>query len=121
MMMICWIEVQSVEKSNVGTNVPVRTSSWSSDDNKLVEFFRIHVLLTPLQLVLGLRYLANPPFTVLSSSVRKHDRSLVSHFLEPAINRCLYGDLCNVGVQYRCGRFWFSSDISNPTDVIKWL
>ena len=29
---------------------------------------------------------------VLSSLVRRHDRSFVVHLLEPAINRCLYGD-----------------------------
>ena len=40
---------------------------------------------------------------VLSTLVRKHDRSFVVHLLEPAINRCLYGDLCNLGVQNRYG------------------
>ena len=49
----CGIEGYSVEKSNGWTDVAVRTSSWSSDDNKLVEFFRIHMLLTPLRLVYG--------------------------------------------------------------------
>ena len=34
---------------------------------------------------------------VLSSLVRRHDRSFVVHLLEPVINRCLYGDLCNLG------------------------
>ena len=29
---------------------------------------------------------------VLSSLVRRDDRSFVVHLLEPAINRCLYGD-----------------------------
>ena len=57
---------------------------------------------------------------VLSTLVRRHDRSFVVHLLEPAINLCLYGDLCNLGVQYRYGRFR-SSDISNPTDVMNWL
>ena len=110
----CW-------KSNVWADVAVGTSSWSSDDNKLVEFFRIHMLLTPLRLVLVLQYLTNPSFMVLSTLVRRHDRSFVVHLLEPAINLCLYGDLCNLGVQYRYGRFWSSSDISNPTDVMNWL
>ena len=70
----CGIEVYSVEKSNIWTDVAVRTSSCSSDDNKLVEFFRIHML-TPLRLVLVLQYLTNPFSTVLSSLVRRHDRS----------------------------------------------
>ena len=100
----CGIEVRSVEKSNVWTDVAVRTSSWSSDDNKLVEFFRIHMLLTPLRLVLVLQYLTNPSFMVLRTLVRMHERSFVVHLLEPAINLCLYGDLCNLGVQYRYGR-----------------
>ena len=73
----CEIEVQSVEKSNVWTDVAVCTSSWSSDDNKLVEFFRIHMLLTPLWLVLVLQYLTNRSFMVLSTLVRRHDRSFV--------------------------------------------
>ena len=59
--------IPSVEKSNVWTDLAVRTSSWSSDDNRLVEFFRVHMLLTPLRLVLVLQYLTNLSFTVLSS------------------------------------------------------
>ena len=51
--------MQSVEKSNVWTDVAVRTSSWSSDDNKHVEFFRIHMLLTPLWLIINLNELDN--------------------------------------------------------------
>ena len=66
-----------LKKSKVWTDVAVRTSSWSSDDNKLVEFFRIHMLLTPLQLVLVLQYLTNPSFMVLSILVRRHERSFV--------------------------------------------
>ena len=65
----------------------------------------MHMLLTPFQLVLVLQYLTNPSFMVLSSLVRRHDRSFVVHLLEPAINLCLYGDLCNLGAQYRYGRF----------------
>ena len=76
----------------------------SCTDIKVVNF-RIHMLLTPLRLVLVLQYLINPSFMVLSTLVRRHDRSFVLHLLEPAINRCLYGDLCNLGVQYRYGRF----------------
>ena len=40
---------------------------------------------------------------VLSTLVRKYDSSTVVHLLEPAINQCLYGDLCNLGIQYRYG------------------
>ena len=79
--------------SNVWTDVAVRTSSWSNDNKKLVEFFRIHMLLTPLQLVIVLQYLTNLSFMVLSVLVRRCDRSFVTHLLEPAINQCLYGDL----------------------------
>ena len=57
--------------------VAVRTSRWSSDDNKLVGFFRIRILLTSLQLVLVLPCLTNPSFMVLSSLVRRQDRSFV--------------------------------------------
>ena len=79
------------------------------------------MLLTPLRLVLVLQYFTSPSFMVLSSLVRRHHRSFVVHLLEPAINRSLYGDLCNLEVQDRCGRFWSSSNISHPTDVMKWL
>ena len=88
----------------VSTDVTVRTSSWSYDNNRLVESFRIHML-TPLWLVLVLQYLTNPSFMVLSSLVRRHDRPFVIHLLGPAINRCLYIDLCSLDVQYRYGRF----------------
>ena len=79
------IEVLSVEKTNAWTDVAVWTSYWSRDDNKRVEFFRIHTLLTQLQLVLVPQYLTNPSFMVLSSLVRRYDRSSVVHLPEPAI------------------------------------
>ena len=94
--------------SNVWTDVAVRTSSWSSDNNKLVEFFEIYMLLPALQLVLVLQYLTNPSFMVLSSLAGGGGGGGGTKglfLLEPAINRCLYGDLCNFGVQYRYGRF----------------
>ena len=95
-------EVSSVEKSNVWTDVAERTSRWLSDDNELVEFFGIQMLLTPLRLGLVLQYLTNKSFIVLSSLLSRHDRSFVVYLLEPAKNRCFYGDLCNLqGVQYR--------------------
>ena len=67
----------SFEKSDVWTDVAAWTSSWSYDDNKLVEFFRIYMLLTPLWLVLVLQYLTNSSFIVLSSLVRIHGRALL--------------------------------------------
>ena len=85
--------------------IAIQTSSWSNDDNKLVEFFRIHMLLIPLRLVLVLQYLTNSSFVASSSLVKRHNRPFVLHLLEPPINQCLYGDLCNLGVQYRYGRF----------------
>ena len=50
---LCGIDVCKVEKSYVWTDVAVQTSSWSTDD-KLVECLTIHMLLTPLRLVLVL-------------------------------------------------------------------
>ena len=43
---LCGIEVQSVEKSNVWTDVAYMDVKLSSDDNKLDEFFRTHMLLS---------------------------------------------------------------------------
>ena len=54
------------EKSNVRTDVAVRTSSWSSDD-KRTEFFRNYML----RLVLVFQYFTNASFIVLSSLVRR--------------------------------------------------
>ena len=85
------MEVYNIEKSYVCTDVAVRTSSWSSDDNRHVEFFRIHMLFTPFQLVLVAQYLISPFFMVDGILVRRHDKSLVVHLLEPAIKRCLKG------------------------------
>ena len=74
-------------KSNVCADVAVRKSSWSSDDNKLFEFFSIHIFFIPMRLVLVLPYLTNSSFMVLSSLVRTHGRSFVVHVLGPAINQ----------------------------------
>ena len=63
------------------------------------------MLLTSLRLVLVLQYLTNPSVMVLSTLVKRNDRSFVVHLLESAINLCLQSDLCNLGVQYRYGRF----------------
>ena len=92
------MEVYNVEKSDVSTDVAVRTSSWSSDDNRHMEFFSIHML--------------------DSNFVRRHDKSLVVHLLDPAIKRCSKGVLCSFGVQYRYGKF-LSSYISKPTELTK--
>ena len=77
------------------TDVAVRTSSWSSDDNRHVKFFRIHMLLTPLRLVLVAQYLISLSLMVDSNFVRRHDKSSAVHLLEPAIKRCLKGVLCS--------------------------
>ena len=68
--------------------IVIRMSRWSSNDNKLVEFFEIHMLSTPLRLVLVLQYLINLSFMVCSSLVKRHNRSLFytywSHLLTNA-------------------------------------
>ena len=99
----------------------------ASDGNKLVEFFRIHMLLTPLWLVLVLQYPTNSSFMVLSSLVRRHERSFVVH-LQPAKNRCDLCDLCDLwrfmqlGSPVQLGQILtFFRHISNPTDVMNWL
>ena len=66
---LCEIDVYKVENSYVGIDVAVRTSSWSRDDNRPVEFLTIHMLLTPLRLALVLQYLINPSFTVVNNLV----------------------------------------------------
>ena len=88
---LCGIDVYKVEKSYVWTDVAVRTSSWFRDDNRLVEFLTVHMLLTPLRLVL----------TMVNPLASRHDKSFVVHILEAAIKRCLKGTLCNFGVCFK--------------------
>ena len=44
----CGMEAYSVGKSYVCTDVAVRTSIWSRDDRRHLEFFSIHMLFTPI-------------------------------------------------------------------------
>ena len=50
--------------------------NWSRDDNRLVEILTIHMLLTPLQLVLVLQYLISQSVTVVNTLVSRHDNFL---------------------------------------------
>ena len=84
---LCGIDVYKVEKPSVCTVVAVRTSSWSRDDNRLVEFLTIHMLLTPLRLVLVLQYLISSSFMLVNTLVSRHDKLFVVYLLEPAINQ----------------------------------
>ena len=76
------------------------------------------MLFTPLWLVLVAQYLISLSLMVDSNFVIRYDNSLVVHLLEPAIKRCLIGVLYSFGVQYRCGRFLSSSDISKSTEQV---
>ena len=76
-------------KNQVWTDLEYLTSNFSNDDNKLVEFFRIHMLFTPLWLIVVLQYLLNPFLMVVKILVSRHDSSFVVRLLEPAIKRCL--------------------------------
>ena len=113
------MEVYNVEKAYVCKDAAVRTSSWWSDDYRHVEFFIISMLFTSLLLVLVAQYLISPSLRVDSNLVRKHNKSLVVHLLDPAIKRCLKGVLCSFGVQHRYGRLFSSSDISEPAELNK--
>ena len=98
---LCVTNIYKVEKSYVLTDIAVRTSSWSLDDNRLVDFLKIHMLLTLLQLIFVLRYLISPSLVVVKTLVSRHDQSFVVHLLEPVTKQCLKGTLCNFGVQYK--------------------
>ena len=65
---LCGMEVYSVEKAYVSTDVAVRTSNWSRDDSRHVEFFSIQVLFTPLQIVLVAKYFISP-FLMVENTV----------------------------------------------------
>ena len=85
---LCGMEVYRVEKSNVWMEVALWTPNWPNDDSKFVEFLSIHILLTPVWLVLILQYFSSPVFMTVSILVNKLDNSFVVHLLEPAIKRC---------------------------------
>ena len=80
------------------------------------EFFSIHKLLTPLRLALLARYLISPFLIVESDFVGRHDKSLVMHLPEPAINRCLEEVLCKFGIPNRYRKALSFSDICKPTE-----
>ena len=114
---LCGMEVYNVEYSYVCTEVTVRTSNWSSDDNRHVKFFSTYMLFTPSRLVLVAQYLISKSLMVDSNFARRHDKSLVVHVLGPAIKRCLKGVLCSFGVPYRYRRFFPPQTFSNPQSM----
>ena len=56
-----------------------------NDDSKFAEFLSIHILLTPVWLLLILQYFSSPVFMTVSILVNKLDNSFVVNLLEPAI------------------------------------
>ena len=62
-------------------------------------------------------------FTVVKIEVNNLDNSLVEYLAEPAMNRCLYGSLCNLEIQYKEGKSTFSSCVLIPNEVRteRWL
>ena len=48
------------------------------------------MLLTPLPLVLVLKYLISPSFTVGYTLVSRHDKSFVVHLQEPVSNKVMF-------------------------------
>ena len=68
------MEVYDVVKSYVCTDVAVWTSNWSSDDDKHVEVFNIHMVFTPLRQVRVAHHLTNPSLLVDNTFVRMHDK-----------------------------------------------
>ena len=63
------------------TDVVVWTSIWYRDDNRLVEFLTISILLTPLQLILVLQHLISPSLIVVNTLVSRYDKSFVAQIL----------------------------------------
>ena len=62
------------------------------------------------------QYFFKPSFTVVKIVVNNFDNGLVEHFAEPAMKRCLYGTLCNFGIQYKEGKSASSSRVLIPKD-----
>ena len=57
-----------------------------------------------------------PPLSMMNvrTLVRRHDRSFIVHLLEPAINLCLYGDLCNLGIVL----YWYCISLYKSQDTV---
>ena len=108
---LCGMEVCNVEKPYVCTDVAVRTSSWSSDDNRHVGFFSIHMLFASLRLVLVAQYLSSPSLVVDSNLVRRHDKSSVVYLLEPAMKRCFAFTGASNKTMLKRGLMWFWSPV----------
>ena len=54
----------------------------------------------------------------VSIEVNRTERGLVVHFDEPAMKRCLYGFLCNFGIQYRDEISSFLAPTERPKEEI---
>ena len=87
---LCGIDMYKVEKSYLWTDVAVRASTWSRDHNRLVEFLTIHMLLTPLRLVLVLQYLISLSLMVVNTLVSRHDKSSFCGTFTGARNKLMF-------------------------------
>ena len=65
-----------------------------------LEFFRIHMWLTPLLAYAVSQYFWRPSLTAVRIRVRIWERGLVQQLAEPAIYLCLCGFMWNLGIQY---------------------
>ena len=76
-----------------------------------LEFFRIHIWLTPFLAYAVSQYFWRPSLTAVRICVRIWERGLVEHLAESALYLCLYGFLLILGTQYSLGRSISSSGI----------
>ena len=86
-----------------------------------LEFFRIHIWLTPLLAYAVSQYFWRPSLTAVRIRVRIWERGLVKHLAEPAIYLWLYGFLWSLGIQYSLGRSISSSGREFPNvSITEW-
>ena len=69
------------------------------------------------------QYFFRPSFTVVKIVFNNFDNGLLEHFAEPAMKRCLYGSLCNLGIQCKEGKSASSSRLLIPKDdrIERWF
>ena len=62
------------------------------------------------------QYFFRPSYTDVKIVVINFDNGLMEHLAEPAMKRCLYGSLCNFGIQYKETKSASSSRVLIPNN-----
>ena len=94
-MLVIWLKFGDLRCSNQNRSTEgcskLKRSVDMTSSNNSFEFLRILIWFTPLLEYAVSQYFWRPCLIYVSSVVRRIDRGLVEHLVEPAMNWCLYG------------------------------